>query len=555
MVKSMVLRELHTLEETTMDKVRFLMSDTGAQITEACREALEQKGVEVTVVEKDGNKVLQKMLAVRPQVVLLDAFMPGLDALAVKQRYNAAGERHTSFFVTGAFQSEEMVQELLDEGFAYYFVKPFDESVLAARVLKAASGQEKHLLHTSVDSDELTVTEILHQIGVPAHIKGYQFLRDAILLTMNEPEYINAVTKRLYPEIAKKNGTTASRVERAIRHAIEVAWDRGDVDTLNSYFGYTIHNLRGKPTNSEFIAMIADKMRLDKRQRVGEKAEINGSGHTIIETWDNPKATSEKVEPFLFAFSFPSGTMVQKGSDKMPEVDVIRAQLFALQDKEYQIFHSRLMPTLPPETVIGVRVPLLRKLAKQLTDTPEAEVFLQELPHFYYEENALHAFLLEPVRDYGTALAATERFLPYVDNWAVCDSFSPKVFAQHKPELLPAIRRWLGSDQVYTVRYGIGMLMRYYLDDAFRPEYLAWVAAVHSEEYYVNMMRAWYFATALAKQPAAALPWLTEKRLDVWTHNKTIQKAVESYRIPPEQKQALRALRIRSQKLCEERCV
>ena len=245
MVKSMVLRELHTLEETTMDKVRFLMSDTGAQITEACREALEQKGVEVTVVEKDGNKVLQKMLAVRPQVVLLDAFMPGLDALAVKQRYNAAGERHTSFFVTGAFQSEEMVQELLDEGFAYYFVKPFDESVLAARVLKAASGQEKHLLHTSVDSDELTVTEILHQIGVPAHIKGYQFLRDAILLTMN------------------------SRVERAIRHAIEVAWDRGDVDTLNSYFGYTIHNLRGKPTNSEFIAMIADKMRMDKRQRVG----------------------------------------------------------------------------------------------------------------------------------------------------------------------------------------------------------------------------------------------------------------------------------------------
>ena len=262
-----------------MDKIKFLMSDTGAEITAACREALEQKGVEVTVVEKDGLKVLQKMLAVRPQVVLLDAFMPGLDALAVKQKYNAAGERHTSFFVTGAFQSEEMVQELLDEGFAYYFVKPFDETVLANRVLKVAAGQEKRILHTSVDSDELTVTEILHQIGVPAHIKGYQFLRDAILLTMNEPEYINAVTKRLYPEIAKKNGTTASRVERAIRHAIEVAWDRairhaievawdrGDVDTLNSYFGYTIHNLRGKPTNSEFIAMIADKMRLDKRQR------------------------------------------------------------------------------------------------------------------------------------------------------------------------------------------------------------------------------------------------------------------------------------------------
>ena len=274
MVKYKSLRELHrlkhTLEESTMDKVKFLMSDTSAEVTAACREALELKGVEVTVVEKDGLKVLQKMLSVRPQVVLLDAFMPGLDALAVKQKYNAAGERHTAFFVTGAFQSEEMVQELLDEGFAYYFVKPFDENVLASRVLKVALGHEKRVLvQTSVDSDELTVTEILHQIGVPAHIKGYQFLRDAILLTMDEPDYINAVTTRLYPEIAKKNGTTASRVERAIRHAIEVAWDRGDVDTLNSYFGYTIHNLRGKPTNSEFIAMIADKMRLDKRQRVG----------------------------------------------------------------------------------------------------------------------------------------------------------------------------------------------------------------------------------------------------------------------------------------------
>ena len=281
MVKYKSLRELHrlkhTLEESTMDKVKFLMSDTSAEVTAACREALELKGVEVTVVEKDGLKVLQKMLSVRPQVVLLDAFMPGLDALAVKQKYNAAGERHTAFFVTGAFQSEEMVQELLDEGFAYYFVKPFDENVLASRVLKVALGHEKRVLvQTSVDSDELTVTEILHQIGVPAHIKGYQFLRDAILLTMDEPDYINAVTKRLYPEIAKKNGTTASRVERAIRHAIEVAWDRGDVDTLNSYFGYTIHNLRGKPTNSEFIAMIADKMRLDKR--AFQFAEVRNSG-------------------------------------------------------------------------------------------------------------------------------------------------------------------------------------------------------------------------------------------------------------------------------------
>ena len=265
MVKSMVLRELHTLEETTMDKVRFLMSDTGAQITEACREALEQKGVEVTVVEKDGNKVLQKMLAIRPQVVLLDAFMPGLDALAVKQRYNAAGERHTSFFVTGAFQSEEMVQELLDEGFAYYFVKPFDESVLAARVLKAASGQEKHLLHTSVDSDELTVTEILHQIGVPAHIKGYQFLRTAVKMVVDNPDMINRITKELYPSIGKCYNTSASKVERAIRHAIEVAWSRGRIDTLNKAFGCRVATKEDKPTNGEFIAMLADKLSLEQR--------------------------------------------------------------------------------------------------------------------------------------------------------------------------------------------------------------------------------------------------------------------------------------------------
>lgn len=226
-------------------------------------------------------------------------------------------------------------------------------------------------------------------------------------------------------------------------------------------------------------------------------------------------------------------------------LNVISEELFALQDTEYQVFQSKLMPTIPPETVIGVRTPLLRKLAKELAGTPQAEHFLQSLPHRYYEENNLHAFLIEKIRDYDTALAETERFLPYINNWATCDCFCPKVFAKHKEELLIPLRRWLGSDQTYTVRYAMGMLMRYYLDEGFRPEYLAWVAGVHSEEYYLNMMRAWYFATALAKQPDAALPWLTERRLDVWTHNKTIQKAVESCRISPEMKQQLRELRIR----------
>ena len=247
-----------------MEKIKFLMTDTGAQITPLCRQALEAKGVQVTVCEKNGAKALRALLEEHPQAALLDAFMPDLDAITVKQRYEAqdtSGAR-TTFFVTGAFQSEEIEQELLDNGFSFFFVKPFDETVLVSRVLKAAGGPARPQ-PLSQDSDELTVTEILHQVGVPAHIKGYQFLRDAILLA----EYINAVTKRLYPEIAKRNNTTASRVERAIRHAIEVAWDRGDVDTLNSYFGYTILSMRGKPTNSEFIAMIADKIRLDKRRR------------------------------------------------------------------------------------------------------------------------------------------------------------------------------------------------------------------------------------------------------------------------------------------------
>ena len=248
-----------------MEKIRFVMNETGEPFTSLCRQALEQKGVEVTVCEKEGEKALKSLLQVRPQVALLDAFMPGLDAITIKQRYEEAAGSGTVFLVMGTFQSEQMEGELMDSGFAFYFVKPFDHQVLAARVVKMASPARVQALPD--ESDEVTVTEILHQIGVPAHIKGYQFLRNAILLTMDDPEYINAVTKRLYPEIAKQNGTTPSRVERAIRHAIEVAWDRGDVDTLNSYFGYTIHNLRGKPTNSEFIAMIADRMRLDKKQK------------------------------------------------------------------------------------------------------------------------------------------------------------------------------------------------------------------------------------------------------------------------------------------------
>lgn len=237
--------------------------------------------------------------------------------------------------------------------------------------------------------------------------------------------------------------------------------------------------------------------------------------------------------------------IIEKKSIKESTV-LIQEQLFALQDKKYQEFKRKLIPNIPKETIIGIRTPLLRKLAKDLAGTVQAENFRNDLPHKYDEENNLQAFLIERIRDYEEALRETEKFLPYINNWGTCDSFCPKIFAKHKKDLLIHIRQWLDSDQVYTMRYAMGMLMRYYLEEEFCPEYLAWVADVHSEEYYLNMMRAWYFATALAKQPDATLPWITEKRLDVWTHNKTIQKAVESLRIPKEMKQQLRQLRIRS---------
>ena len=224
----------------------------------------------------------------------------------------------------------------------------------------------------------------------------------------------------------------------------------------------------------------------------------------------------------------------------------IQNMLFALRDPAYQAFQSKLIPTMDPSLVIGVRVPALRKLAKELAGTPEAEDFLQQLPHRYYEENNLHGLLISALPDYGAVAAALEAFLPHVDNWATCDLLSPKAFRKHPAGLPEQIRRWTADAYAYTVRFGLGMLMSFYLDGEFRPEYLDLAAGVRREEYYVKMMVAWYFATALAKQYGAALPYLEDRRLDRWTHNKTIQKAVESYRIPPERKEALRALRWRA---------
>ena len=226
----------------------------------------------------------------------------------------------------------------------------------------------------------------------------------------------------------------------------------------------------------------------------------------------------------------------------------VQEQLFALQDLKYRDFQCKLMPTVPTETVIGIRTPELRKYAKTFSKTPEAAEFLKILPHRYYEENNLHGFLIESMRDYGQVIAALDAFLPYVDNWATCDLMRPKVFQKHLPELLEEIRRWMASDRTHTIRFGMEMLMTFYLDEAFRPEYLDWVAEVRSQEYYVNMMIAWYFATALAKQYGAALPYIENHRLEPWTHNKAIQKAIESYRITEEQKMYLRTLKVKISK-------
>ncbi len=221
----------------------------------------------------------------------------------------------------------------------------------------------------------------------------------------------------------------------------------------------------------------------------------------------------------------------------------LQTTLFGLQDLKYRDFHSRLMPGIDKDTIIGIRTPVLRKFAKEFVGTAEAETFLQELPHRYYEENNLHMMLLAGIRDYEKCVCEVERFLPYINNWATCDCPAPKCFAKNKEELLPKIRTWMASDHTYTIRYGIEMLMNLYLEEDFKPEYPKLVVAVQSEEYYVNMMIAWYFATALAKQWDAVIPYLEQRKLSPWVHRKTIQKAVESYRITDEQKIYLKSLR------------
>ena len=223
--------------------------------------------------------------------------------------------------------------------------------------------------------------------------------------------------------------------------------------------------------------------------------------------------------------------------------DAIFQRLSELSDPTYRDFHAGLIPNISPETILGVRVPALRKLARELRGSAEAQEFMAALPHEYYDENCLHGLLINDIKDFGATVSALDAFLPYVDNWAVCDLISPRSFKSRPPELAAHVHRWLDSSHSYTVRFGIGVLMSFYLDEGFEPAQLEAVAERCCEEYYVNMMVAWYFATALAKQPEAALPYIENRRLSRWTHNKAIQKSIESRRIPDETKAYLKALR------------
>ena len=251
--------------------IRALISDDSSEVYGECAKALSNYGVELIPCPRDGLRVIEEIVSVHPDVAMIDVFMPGLDSIGVLNALDRlAMEDRPGVIIMSAFKSPKLENDVLDAGADLYAVKPFDYGKLAIKMHELARIQSRpstmRMSSRRTDSNlEVTVTDIIHQIGVPAHIKGYHYLRYAIMTAVENPDIINAVTKQLYPSVAKRFDTTSSRVERAIRHAIEVAWDRGDVEVLNSYFGYTIHNSRGKPTNSEFIAMISDKLRLGMR--------------------------------------------------------------------------------------------------------------------------------------------------------------------------------------------------------------------------------------------------------------------------------------------------
>ncbi len=251
------------------NKIKILISDDDSGFCVSCENAFSSQGFDVTCVKKDGRELFDNIVSKNPDIILANAFMPQMDLISVLNiSKEKLGESSPLFLAVVPSENDILEKELLSEGVAYCFIKPLDCNMLAERIksLCLSTGRSQFPAESKNSSNlEIIITDIIHQIGVPAHIKGYHYLREAIMMAVSDIEIMNSVTKCLYPSVAKKHGTTSSRVERAIRHAIEVAWDRGDVDVLNSYFGYTIHSGKGKPTNSEFIALIADKLRVNMK--------------------------------------------------------------------------------------------------------------------------------------------------------------------------------------------------------------------------------------------------------------------------------------------------
>lgn len=254
-----------------MNSMKILLADDNSEFYKKCALSLRERRMEVYTCEKDGKVLMESIEQINPDIVIADVFMPNADILTVMERSFAKLTSRPAFFAISGFDNPRLEKEVMSSGASYYFIKPFDTRMIVERVLQISGKRGNDYIYknrsrlTSDKDLELMVTEIIHKIGIPAHIKGYNYLREAIILSVKHSEMINSVTKLLYPTIAKTFNTTPSRVERAIRHAIEVSWDRGDMDVLDSYFGYTVQNQKGKPTNSEFIAMIADNLRLNMK--------------------------------------------------------------------------------------------------------------------------------------------------------------------------------------------------------------------------------------------------------------------------------------------------
>ncbi len=341
-------------------------------------------------------------------------------------------------------------------------------------------------------------------------------------------------------EVLKKQGVRTAVVTNKMHEAAE--------EIVEIFFGNLIDITLGQ------IDGVAQKPQPDGIYHVLEKLGVSKEKSVYVgdSEVDCITAKNAGVPCIGVTWGFrDKSVLLKNGADYIAETpeeiiifaDYIKSRLFEMQDMKCRDFHSKLMPTVKKSRVIGVRTPELRKFAKELSKTPRADEFMKKLSHDYYEENNLHAFLIENIKNYDGCIGEINRFLPYVDNWATCDMMRPKIFKKHLPELLGEIKKWLESDNTYTVRFAIECLMNYYLDEHYKPEYPVMVSEIRSDEYYIKMMQAWYFATALSKRYDEILPFIEQNKLDADTHNKTIQKAVESFRITEEQKSYLKTLK------------